>query len=62
MAQRITDTPVLKGPDARRFRREMKVLQMRLQDPDYRKRKAEELEKMNKCYEFMKSISNGTFY
>lgn len=62
MARPIQNTPILKGEDARRFRKDLLKAVTRKLTPEERRAKDEEIRKMESSYDLMVSISDGAFY
>lgn len=61
MARAIADTPTITGEDARRFRREMFASFMRGLTEEGKNERRKEKEEIQRAYNLMLSISNGTF-
>lgn len=62
MARPIQNTPILKGKDARDFKRNLLDSITRKLSPEEKKAKEREIQEMENSYNKLVSISNGAFY
>lgn len=62
MAHLIQDTPVIKGKDAKRFRKGLLESLTKKLTPEEMDAKKKEIKEMEESYNLLVSISKGTFY
>ena len=62
MARPIQNTPILKGEDAKSFRKNLFDTMTRKLSTEEKKAKETEIRQMESSYNLLVSISNGAFY
>lgn len=62
MARPIQNTPILKGEDAKKFRRSLFDAITRKLSTEEKEAKEKKIRQMESSYDLLVSISNGSFY
>lgn len=62
MAHPIQDTPIIKGEDAKRFRKELLESFTKKLTPEGKAAKKKEIKEMEESYNLLVSISRGNLY
>lgn len=62
MARPIQNTPVIKGEDAKRFRKNLLESLAKKLTPEEKEAKKKEMKEMEDSYNLLTSISDGKFY